>query len=62
MAIKLSDGQIEIDEILHGETSILKIAVVSTFMADAREVLIIPLCVTTQIFLPGYSPTKLNKP
>jgi hypothetical protein len=47
---------------LHGDTSILKIAVVSTFIAAASEVLIIPLWVTTQIFLPGYSPTKLKSP
>jgi hypothetical protein len=53
MAIKLSDGQMEIDEMLHGETSILKIAVESTFIAAASAVLIIPLWVTTQTFFPG---------
>jgi len=42
-AINKSDGHIEIVEMLHGETSMLKIAVESTFIAAANAVLIMPL-------------------
>jgi hypothetical protein len=51
IAIKLSDGQIEIEEILAGDTSKLKITLGSALIAAARAVFIMPLCVTTQTFL-----------
>jgi hypothetical protein len=55
IAINPSEGQMEMVEILAGDTSKLKITLGSALIAAARAVFIIPLWVTTQTFLLEYS-------
>jgi hypothetical protein len=49
------------EEIEHGVASIWKTASAGAPTANFAAVLMTPLCVTTMIFLPGYSATNFSK-